>query len=398
MTSPSHDVIILGAGPAGSTAANLLARGGHRVLVLEKETFPRFHVGESLLPVELALFDRLGVDLSDASRFVYKRGATFLDERSGEQVAFSFADGLPGTPTHAYQVERAEFDHLLAERARSVGAELRFGVRAESVAIDADRVQVTANGAVHEARYLVDATGQNAFMAGQLRTRQRIEGLGIAAVGCHFHGLSDAAAAELYETGNVLVFMLEGGWGWAIPLARGRLSVGRVTSEQGVTDDTLSSFLDSSPTLQRLTQGATRVGGVRVGNYSYKNTAPMGARYACAGDSACFLDPVFSSGVTFAMFGAEKLAILLDEALRAGTEAAPALAAPLGEYMQHAYDVFGALCGRFYHADLVHNLFFYDSPDPHIAQGVVSVLAGDIYRDDNPFQKMLLSDRRRMRI
>ncbi|MEZ4327689.1 MAG: NAD(P)/FAD-dependent oxidoreductase [Polyangiales bacterium] len=398
MNHSTYDVIVLGAGPAGSTAANLLARAGHRVLVLEKETFPRFHVGESLLPADLALFERLGVDLSDPSRFVFKRGALFLDERTGEQVAFSFADGLPGTPTHAYQVERADFDTMLIERAVALGAELRYATRAEAVTIDDDGVWVTANGEPLRARYLVDATGQNAFMAGQLRTRQRIEGLGLAAVGCHFQGLSDAAAAELYETGNVLVFMLEDGWGWGIPLSGNRLSVGRVMAKQGIGEDTLQQLLDGSPTLQRLTAGATRVGGVRVGNYSYKNTAPHGARYACVGDSACFLDPVFSSGVTFAMFGAEKLVEQLDPALRSGAEADPELAAPLATFMQHAYDVFGALCGRFYHADLVHRVFFYDSPDPHITRGVVSVLAGDIYRDDNPFQRMLLGDRRRMRI
>ena len=96
--------------------------------------------------------------------------------------------------------------------------------------------------------------------------------------------------------------------------------------------------------------------------------------------------------------GSFKIAKLLDAALKTGTEADPTLAQPLADYMQHAYDVFGSLCGRFYSADLVHRIFFYDSPDPLITKGVVAVLAGDLYRDDNPFQKMLLSDRRRLRI
>jgi len=398
MTLPSYDVIVLGAGPAGTTSANLLTQAGHRVLVVEKETFPRFHIGESLLPADLALFERLGVDLSDPARFVLKKGAVFLDERTGDQVEFLFSNGLPGTPPHAYQVERAEFDLMLADRATAVGVDLRYDTRAERVHLSADGVRVETTGGTFEARYLIDATGQNAFMSGQLRTRRRIDGLGIAAVGCHYIGLSDAAAAELGETGNILVFMLEDGWAWGIPLAGNRLSVGRVTRQRGISEDTLNSFVASSPTLQRLTAGAERVDRITIGNYSYKNDAPVGARYACVGDSACFLDPVFSSGVTFAMIGGEKIADLLHTALVAGTEADPTLAQPLVDYMQHAYDVFGSLCGRFYSADLVHRIFFYDSPDPLITRGVVSVLAGDLYRDDNPFQKMLLSDRRRLRV
>ena len=398
MTHPSFDVIVLGAGPAGTTSANLLTQAGHRVLVVEKETFPRFHIGESLLPADLALFERLGVDLSDPARFVLKQGAVFLDERTGDRVDFRFANGLPGTPPHAYQVERAEFDLMLADRAAAMGVDIRYGTRAERVHHSDDGVRVDTSAGTFVGRYLIDATGQNAFMSGQLRTRRRIEGLGIAAVGCHFHGLSDAAVAELGETGNILVFMLEDGWAWGIPLAGKRLSVGRVTRERGISEDTLNTFVANSPTLQRLTAGAERVDRITIGNYSYKNDAPAGARYACVGDSACFLDPVFSSGVTFAMIGGEKIADLLHTALVAGTEADPTLAKPLVDYMQHAYDVFGSLCGRFYSADLVHRIFFYDSPDPLITRGVVSVLAGDLYRDDNPFQKMLLSDRRRLRV
>ena len=398
MNTPTYDVIIIGAGPAGSTAGNFLARAGHRVLVLEKETFPRFHIGESLLPADLSLFERLGVDMSDQGRFVHKAGAVFLDERSGERVRFDFSNGLPGTPPHAYQVERADFDLMLAQRAEQVGAELRFGTRAERVTVEAEGVSVSTSAGVFTARYLIDATGQNAFMAGQQRTRRRIDGLGLAAVGWHFEGLSEAATAELYEHGDILVFMVEDGWAWAIPLSGGRLSVGRVTSKRGVTEETLDEFVANSPTMQRLTAGAQRIERLTIGNYSYKNDAPSGARYACVGDSACFLDPVFSSGVTFAMIGAEKLADLLSSALQSGQEADPGLATPLLDFMQHAYDVFGSLCGRFYKANLVHNIFFYGAPDPAIKQGVVSVLAGDIYRDDNPFQKMLLSDRRRLRI
>jgi flavin-dependent dehydrogenase len=168
MTHPSFDVIVLGAGPAGTTSANLLTQAGHRVLVVEKETFPRFHIGESLLPADLALFERLGVDLSDPARFVLKQGAVFLDERTGDRVDFRFANGLPGTPPHAYQVERAEFDLMLADRAAAMGVDIRYGTRAERVHLSDDGVRVDTSAGTFVGRYLIDATGQNAFMSGQL--------------------------------------------------------------------------------------------------------------------------------------------------------------------------------------------------------------------------------------
>ena len=396
--TPRHDVVILGAGPAGSTAANLLALEGHDVLVLEKEQFPRFHVGESLLPADLDLFARLGVEAGALSPYLRKRGAVFLDERSGDRVDFAFEDGLPGTHDHAFQVDRATFDHMLAEHAAARGAEFRYGVRAQSVSFEEAQVVVGTDSGDVAGRYLIDATGLAAFLAGKKRSRRRIDGLGLAAGARHYEGIEASARAELEATGDVLIFMLEEGWGWCIPLGGGRVSVGRVSSQRGFSIGLLDDFVKSSPLLSAALAPATQTRESVHGNFSFKNDEAYGARYACVGDSACFLDPVFSSGVTFAMFGGEKLADLLSPALLAGAEGATDLAAPLDAHMQHAYDVFAALCGRFYSADIVRRVFFYDSPDPAFAPGIVSVLAGDVFRDDNVFQNMLLSSRRRLRV
>ena len=127
-----------------------------------------------------------------------------------------------------------------------------------------------------------------------------------------------------------------------------------------------------------------------AGDYSYKNTAPHGPRWACVGDAGGFLDPVFSSGVTLAMAGAEKLAELLSPALTAKRESAPSLMAPMKAHMDHAYAVFNAVLRSFYHTKLVDNLFFYGDPDLKLRAGLISILAGDVWRDDNDFQKMIL--------
>ncbi|MDB4987022.1 MAG: FAD-binding protein, partial [Myxococcaceae bacterium] len=129
------DVIIIGAGPGGATAAALLAQKGVSVGLLDKEQFPRFHIGESLLPCDLALFDRLGLDMKELG-FLYKGGAEFFDERTGDHATYLFNEGLPGTPGHAYQVERAKFDKAVLDSAVRAGAKFEAGVRVSQIECD----------------------------------------------------------------------------------------------------------------------------------------------------------------------------------------------------------------------------------------------------------------------
>ncbi len=391
-----RDVIVVGAGPAGSTIAGLLAKDGFDVLLLERETFPRFHIGESLLPAEIPVFEALGFN-PEPLPSLYKAGATFIDETTHEKGVFPFAEGLPGTRPHAWQVNRASFDKALADHASELGAEVRFATRVQSADWDQNEARVTlANGQTERARYLVDATGRDRLLCKQQKSFERISGLGLAAVWAHFDGLSQAAQDELYSDGNIIVLMIDQGWGWLIPLAGGRLSVGFVSAKQGVvSEDWFQRCVDSSPLLQRVTEGAEMSEVVMAGDYSFKNTKPSGSRYACIGDARAFLDPVFSSGVAFAMASALQLHEELSPALREGREDEPELAAPVAKKMQHAYDVFGATIYSFYHTHLVRNVFFYDDPDPELRAGFISVLAGDLWRDDNKFQKMMLRSRRR---
>jgi flavin-dependent dehydrogenase len=394
-----YDVIVIGAGPAGSAAANLLAQQGHAVLVLERDHFPRFHIGESLLPAELGVLARLGVDL-EAGGFLRKRGAVFIDERDGRQTLFSFDEGLPGTPPYAHQVDRAHFDHALMQAAITRGAEVREGHAVVEALCDGDGVRVvtSADGVRSEVagRFLVDATGQQALLGRHARTIQPFRDFGRAAAFCRYAKLAPAIVRELEARGDIFIKIVDDGWMWVIPLAGGELSVGVVKARGKLEASVLEDEIAASPLIQRMIAGAEKPTPIeRIGNFSYRNTRSHGAGFVCIGDAACFLDPVFSSGVTLALISAERMAQLLSPALREGRSGAPDLMQPLHDHMERAYQSFGRFIWRFYNSRIIDNILLAPHPgDPQFRRGVISLLAADVWRDDNPFQNMLLDARR----
>jgi flavin-dependent dehydrogenase len=272
---------------------------------------------------------------------------------------------------------------------------VREGERVTDVVLAEDRVEATTASGTIRARYLVDATGQDAFLARRTRSVEPLKDFGIAAVFCHFEGLSSESTASLAESGNIHVLIVDDGWVWLIPLHGGRLSCGVVSRKTGVAESLLDRTLERSPHIQRLTRGATRTPARIIRNFSYRNARARGPRWSCIGDASLFLDPVFSSGVSLAMLGGERAADLLGAALRDQREADPDLMAPVAEQMRTAYVSFASLIGAFYKTRIVENVFFAPNPDPALRSGLISLLAGDVWRDDNRFQRMLVDSPKR---
>lgn len=392
MDTAQWDVVVVGAGPGGSTTAALLAQQGVRALVLDKDHFPRFHIGESLLPAAVDVQMRLGIRV-DSAIFNWKSGAQFICEASGRMQRFDFAEALPGPPRHAYHVERPQFDALLRDRAAELGAEVRHGVRVTNVAFEPERVRVQTDHGELLTRFLVDATGQDRLLGKQNRSIEPYRHFGKAASFMHFEGLSQETLDEFAPHNDIRVMLVDDGWAWVIPLANARLSVGVVSRKQGLSHGDVREYVASSPLLSRWTRG-TRASEPRlIGNFSFRNTTPSGARFACVGDSACFIDPVFSSGVSLAMLSASTLVDRLVPALRAGTEADPELCAASHEEMQRGYATFAALVYRFYNTNFARNFILGAPAAGALRPAVTSVLAGDVLRFDNDFQSMLLHSR-----
>jgi len=394
------DVIVVGAGPAGTCAATLLARAGLSVMVIERASFPRFMIGESLLPGCLEAFGRLEVD-PGAAGYLRKSGARFVHEAGGRASRFGFDEGLDPSKGHAYHVDRATFDQWLAEVALQAGAHVHFGTAAVDTNVapggavaDAVVVQL-GDGRRVEGRYLLDATGSRAWLGRRLRAIEPRHDLGRAGVHVRYTGLGTAARAELEPSGDIIIFLYgPGAWGWAIPLAGGELSVGTVSSTAAPDVELYASTAGQSPLIGRLVRGASRGPVTACGNFSFKNRTPFGPRWYALGDAAGFLDPLFSSGATLAMLSGVWAADRLVEGLAAGDEADPRLMAGVHARVDVGYRCFERLVQRFYHGTLGANMLLASDPPPEIRRGLVSVLGADLWRDDNAFQRMLLSPAR----
>lgn len=391
MSASDFDVIVAGAGPAGSTASTLLAQHGHRVLMIERDRHPRFHIGESMLPFSAPVFARLGIRL-EASGYQRKDGAEFIDEGTGQSIRFALNGQY-----QPYQVERARFDHCLADNAVVQGVRLHQDETVRTVHIDETVVQVDTDKQQYTARYLVDASGRSAFMGRQSSAIQRIEGLGCFALYTHYR-VSSPQARALFQAGDIKVLMQDIGWIWVIPLVSNRLSVGLVVRDKSATTlrgaALFEKYLAASPLLQGLLQGAVAEAAVRSeADFSYSNQQRYGQRYACCGDAAGFLDPVFSSGVFLAVVGAQRVADRINEALLNGTEASADLLARDGREFEEGFNTMRLFIERFYRSDMVQRLFFEADRSETIKQEISALLSGDLWRRDNAFQRMLLEGR-----
>jgi flavin-dependent dehydrogenase len=320
-----YDVAIIGGGPAGSTAATLLARAGRQVIVFEREKFPRFHIGESLLPFSIETFDRLGVREKLDRTFLPKFGGEIMAACGTRGVKFYFKDGFRSQRDRAYQVTRSDFDKLLLDHSREHGAEVFEETEVKAVGFATNRVKIDIENSegmrsTINARYLLDCSGRQTMLGSLFNLKKTYNHLQKFSVFAHYENIDRLPGRDA-----TLIRMVRGldRWFWMIPLTDARTSVGVVmdTATFRLTklapQAALEKFIAEQPLMNERMKTAIRVSPVySAGDYSYRNTRLSGERWLLAGDAAGFIDPVFSSGVFLAIMSAEKAADTLDEVLR----------------------------------------------------------------------------------
>ncbi|HXM79895.1 MAG TPA: NAD(P)/FAD-dependent oxidoreductase [Thermoanaerobaculia bacterium] len=389
--SQSYDAVVIGGGPAGSTVSALLARGGRRVVLLERERFPRFHVGESLLPWGLPILERLGV-LEKVRRAGYqeKYGAFFWNAATGGVRPVVFGTATDDKHPMAYHVKRAEFDELLLRHAQELGAEVREGTPVREVLFENGRAvgvaAVSADGSPFEvrARVVVDATGQDALLSRRLGIRKFDKKLKRAALFAHFESVP---RPEGREAGDILLPVENDVWYWIIPFSDGTSSVGAVfdpaeaRAAAGASESLEGRFerlLQSSARMQELLGPGRRTSKVHgISDYSAKSGRLAGDGWVLVGDAATFLDPVFSTGVFLAMATGERAAAAIERALaRKGRVDASDLAA----YERSARTLFRRF-RRFVYAfydPVFFEAFCSEAPFDKIRAAVTTTLAGGV--------------------
>jgi flavin-dependent dehydrogenase len=381
----TYDVIIIGAGPAGSTSAMLLARAGFKVIALEKRVFPRFHIGESILPQNFPLIQELGLEAElEKLPHLKKYGAEFAMGDDHKTVRFNFDAGLiPGSRT--FNIERAFFDKMLMEQARGAGAEIRENTAVKSIEkLAANDVQVTLdNGQPLHARYLLDASGHGTVVGRHLGTRKPLDDPRLHKV-AYFQQFSGVERLPGKEDGSPTIVMTAEGWFWIIGLNDKITSVGFVCHPDFIkqTNVPANRMLDWAiarcPVVRhRMRDARGEQTNQVLADFSYTCKPFAGDGYFLVGDAGCFLDPIFSTGVTLAMKGAAEAAKHVAALLRGQTSPGAAR----DEYISFITGSTGIFWGliRNYYTHSFRELFMNGTGPLNVHGAVISILAGHVF-------------------
>jgi flavin-dependent dehydrogenase len=381
------DFAVAGGGPAGSSAAISLGQRGHSVVLFERETFPRFHIGESLLSTANDAFAALGVtEKIEAASFPAKWGARLLthDGQSGRYV--DFANAWQVTRPQTYQVCRQEFDRILLERAREVGVEVReaCNVITCEFALDAAILDVASRGNAPTGRVrvraLVDGTGRGGLIARKFNLRTDEPRLANIAIFSHY---TNVPRLEGPRPDDIrLIARNDAGWFWLIPISKELTSVGVVLPKalyrslaNGSPEETLNRTISDTPVVAELMREARREWPVRVEkDFSYSASVYAGDRWILAGDAGSFLDPVFSTGVSIAMESGIEAAAELHRALAKNDFSASSFAA-FSRRQRKRFETFRRFVVGFYTPQF-RDVFFSPEPPKLIFRSVVTMLAG----------------------
>ncbi len=371
MTGPDPDVIVIGGGPAGSTAATMLARQGFSVTLLERDRFPREHIGESLLPASMPILKELGVlEAVEGAGFLKKWGATMVWGANREPWSWQFRETNHQYP-HAYQVSRPEFDHLLLRNSAAAGVDVREGCRVLEVLFEGDRatgVRFTDQGGAEQAlraKHLVDASGQAGLIGRALRLRENDEHFRNLAVYGYFEGAG--RLPEPNET-NIFIESFEHGWFWNIPLHTGQMSVGAVVdsaygqaaiASEGIEPFFRRQIAAAGATSSMLAEAKLVSGPTVLRDWSYVSSSVVGAGWVLAGDAACFIDPLFSTGVHLALSSGIMAAAYVSTALT-DPELAVAAAPVYKDLYYQQYSHFRELARLFYASNRTIDSYFWE--------------------------------------
>lgn len=377
-----YDAIVIGGGPAGSTAATLLAERGHSVLLLERERFPRFQIGESLLPYNNDLFARLGLtEKLGGGKFYPKYGAFFCTADGSTQYTFRFDRNLEPGYHNSIQVKRAEFDNVLLRNAQDHGVTVKEETGVGSVDLsDPNRAVVTTTaGESFGARFVLDASGHTSIIGQKVGGRSDVKSLRKIAIFAHYRGVP---RAEGRNAGNTTIAVLKDSWFWMIPVSEDVTSVGLVVDREHVMscglqpEQLLAETIAATPYVAKLMANAEATTQVYARkDFSFRMRNVTGANYALIGDAAGFLDPIFSTGVFMAMKSADLASAAADERLRTGSTT---LLRKYGRDMNHALDEYFRFIDNFYRREFLE-VFLQPKEDFGLLKAIVGVLAGNIF-------------------
>ena len=382
-----YDALIIGGGPGGSATATYLARAGRKVLLLEKEKFPRFHIGESLLPYNRALFEEMGLlPALQAAGFPRKFGAQFHVGNGTTATKFVFGLGRFTREPEAIQVERAKFDHILLQHAAKTGAEVREGWAVTRFAADNGHVTLDARSTEGEARkfqarFLIDASGRGNFTGNQEGIRVVHPKLKKLAVFGHFTGVK---LDEGDRGGDTVIVRLANKWFWLIPISAEKTSVGCVmdadefAAAKSSPAEVFQHWAKSSPVVSERMEHATLCGAMQTtSDFSYKNKRFAGHRLLRVGDAAGFMDPIFSAGVYLAMFSGKLAAQAVDESLKKNDDPARRFTA-YEKRVQDAMQFYWQMVENYYTTPFME-LFLQPREKFNLPAAVNAVLAGELH-------------------